>query len=133
MINIRKLAAVDMAWLGSRVIVAEYGLGIVMPLALGLLSLRAALLGSVVFGWEAVVGAWLIAIAINYIPLFIYSVLIARAGTVQAEGRPEIAHARRYGFQQGIILVPFFVVLLAVIQETKRKTPLDPPPSKGQS
>jgi hypothetical protein len=45
MINIRKLAAIDMAWLGTRVIVAEYTLGVILPLILGLLSIRSGLLG----------------------------------------------------------------------------------------
>jgi len=51
MISIRKLAAVDMAWLGVRVILAEYVLGVFLPLALGLLTIRAGLLGTAVIGW----------------------------------------------------------------------------------
>jgi hypothetical protein len=38
MIEIRKLAAVDMVWLGPRIVVGEYGLGVVGPLGLGVLS-----------------------------------------------------------------------------------------------
>ena len=72
-INIRKLAAVDMAWLGTRVIVAEYALGVILPLGLGLVSIRSGLLGSAPVGWETVLGFWLISIAANYIPLFIYA------------------------------------------------------------
>ncbi len=117
MINIRKLAAVDMAWLGARIIIVEYALGIILPFILGLLSIRAGLFGLNQSGWEAVLGIWLISIAANYVPLFIYSVLIARGGTVKEEGQSEIAHARRYGSQQVIILVPFMVVALAIIQE----------------
>ena len=37
-IEIRKLAAVDMAWLGRRLILTEYALGVILPLALGALS-----------------------------------------------------------------------------------------------
>jgi len=40
MINIRKMAAVDMVWLGTSVILAEYALGIILPLILGLLAIR---------------------------------------------------------------------------------------------
>jgi len=53
--------------------------------------------------------------------LFLYAVAIGRAGTVQEDGLPEFAHAGRYGLQQTIILVPLFVVLLALIQERKRQ------------
>jgi hypothetical protein len=63
-------------------------------------------------------GFWLVSIAANYIPLFIYAVLIAKGGTVKGEGQPELAHAKRYGIQQVIILVPFLVVILALLQES---------------
>ena len=121
MINIRKLVAVDMVWLGTRVIVAEYALGIVLPLILGLLSIRAGLYESAPSGWETASGSWLLSIAANYIPLFLYAVLIARGGTVKKEGQPELAHAKRYGVQQAIILVPFLVVILALLQERHRR------------
>jgi hypothetical protein len=69
------------------------------------------------FGWEVVLGVWPVTIAMNYIPLFIFALLIARAGTAREEGQPEIVHAKRYGVQQVIILVPFLVVALALMQE----------------
>lgn len=121
MISIRKLAAVDMAWLGARVILAEYALGIVLPLALGALSLRSGLSSEARVGWQVVMGVWLVGIAANYIPLFIYAVLIARAGTVKQEGSPELARARRYGLQQVVILVPLLVVVIALVQEGRRR------------
>ena len=105
MIKIRKLVAVDMAWLGARLILAEYALGIVLPLALGILSVRAGWFSAVRWGWGTILGLWLIGIAANYIPLFVYAVLIARAGTVKAEGQPE--------------LVPVLVVILAIAQESR--------------
>lgn len=124
-INIRKLAAVDMAWLGTRVIVAEYALGVVLPFGLGLVSIRSGLLGPALVGWETVLGFWLVSIAVNYIPLFIYAVVIARGETVNEEGQPELAHAKRYGVQQVIILIPFLVVILALIQEARRQQKTD--------
>ena len=119
MINIRKLAAVDMAWLGPRVILVEYALGIILPTVLGLLSLRAGWFGLVRSNWEGVTGLWLLGIAVNYVPLFIYAILIARGGTVKQEGQPELAHARRYGLQQVIIFVPLLVAMVALLQETR--------------
>jgi hypothetical protein len=41
MINIRKLAAADMVWLGTWIILVEYAFGIVLPFVLGLISIRA--------------------------------------------------------------------------------------------
>ena len=121
LIQIRKLAAVDMAWLGSRVIVVEYLAGIVLPLALGVLTLRSTLSSFTLFTWQTLLGIWLVTIAANYIPLFLYAVSIIRRGTVEAEGKPEIKNARRYGLQQVMILVPFLVVVVALIQEVRTK------------
>ena len=112
LIEIRKLAAVDMAWLGPRVVLAEYAMGIILPLALGLFTLRST---------QTLLGVWLVTIAVNYVPLFLYAVSIARLGSVETEGRPEIKHARRYGVQQVIILVPCLVALIAAMQEIQRR------------
>ena len=68
MINIRKLAAVDMALNGTRFIVAEFAIGIVFPLTLGLLSVRSGLLSPNPTNWQTFLGFWLASIAVNYAP-----------------------------------------------------------------
>jgi hypothetical protein len=121
MINIRKLAAVDMVWLGTRVIIAEYALGVILPLILGLISIRSGFFSPALSVWEAALGIWLVTIAANYIPLFIYAVLVKKNGTMEEEGQPELAHAKRYGIQQVVILIPFLVVILTLTQELRRQ------------
>lgn len=120
MINIRKLAAVDMVLNGTRFILAEFAIGIVLPLILGFVSLRAGLFGAVPIVRQIVLGLWLIGVAVNYIPLFIYAVIIARRGTATEEGQPELAHIKRYTVQQAMIFIPFFVAVLAILQESRR-------------
>ncbi|HUI88974.1 MAG TPA: hypothetical protein VLX61_09635 [Anaerolineales bacterium] len=115
MISIRKLAAVDMFHNGTRFILSEFALGIALPLVLGAWSIRAGLGSQSV--WETLVGAWLVGIAANYIPLLVYAVVIVKGGTVKEEGQPEMAHAKRYGMQQVMILVPLMVAVVALIQE----------------
>ena len=105
----------------SRVIVTEYALGVMLSLVVGIFSLRAGLGQQDLVNWQTILGTWLVTISPNYVPLLLYAVVIARAGTVQDEARPEFAHARRYGIQQAIILVPLFVVLLVLIQERRRR------------
>ncbi len=122
MVNIRKLAAVDMTLNGTRFIIAEFAIGIVLSLILGSLSIRAGLSGTIPVGWEIVIGFWIIGIALNYIPLFIYAVILARNGTVKEEGQPELAQVKRYSIQQVIILIPLFVAVLAIVQESRRST-----------
>jgi hypothetical protein len=122
LIEVRNLAAVDMVLHGTRVIVAEFAIGVLLPLALGLLSLRWGLDQWLDWSnWQVLLGIWLVTIAANYIPLFLYALSIARAGTAEQEGRPELANARRYGLQQAIILVPLLVVALALAQERGRR------------
>ncbi len=117
MINIRKLAAVDMARFGTRLIVAEYALGIILPVFLGLISIHAGLFGPAPSDSRTIIGIWLLGIAANYVPLFIYGMLIARGGTTKEEGLPEFAHAKKYGVQQIMILVPLMVVIVTLVQE----------------
>ena len=121
MIEIRKLAALELAWAGAPLIVAEYVVGVVVPLGLGLLSFRAALTAMpepVI--WQAVVGLWLLSIGANYVPLLVYAVAIARGGSAASEGRPEIARVARYRIQQLMLLAPLLVVIAAAGQELRR-------------
>lgn len=62
-------------------------------------------------------GIWLLAIAVNFIPVFVYFVVIVSARTVKEEGQPEIAHTKRYGVQRSIILVPFLVDFVTIVPE----------------
>ena len=107
-----------MALHGTRYVLAVFAIGIALPFILGWSSIRAGLLSGVRVGWEIALGFWLVSVAANYVPLFIYAVLIARGGTVEEEGQPEIADRKQYGLQEGITLVPFLVVVLAIIQES---------------
>lgn len=110
-IEIRKLAAVDMAWLGWRIIIPEYLFGILLPFALGFLSIHRG---------QILMGIWLVTIAINYIPLFIYAVNLKQTNSIEKEGKPEIVRAKKYGVQQIVILVPLLVVILALLQESRK-------------
>jgi hypothetical protein len=122
LIEVRKLAAVDMVWLGPKVVIAEYALGIVLPLALGLRSVWMEFAGAPRSSvWPLALGLWLITIAANYVPLFLHAVSLRRGNAVEREGRPELARARRYGVQQVMILVPFLVLVLAVFQLRTRR------------
>ena len=109
-----------MAWLGNRVILGEYAVGVILPTLFGLLTLQPGPKGLAASGWQLVLGLWLVAIGINYIPLLIYAILISRAGTATEEGKAELAYARQYGIQQVIILVPFLVPFLAILQESRK-------------
>src|SRR6516165_6243324 len=102
--EVRKLAALDMSWLCTRLVLAEYALGVVLPAALGTLSLgRGVARNAELHEWPVLGGVWLLTIAANYVPLFLYAVALARAGTFQEEAQAARPHIRRYGLQQALI------------------------------
>ena len=70
-IDLRKLAAIDIAFLGRRVIVAEFAGGAVLSAALGLF----VLFRQHSF-WQIVLGVYLICLGINYVPMFAHAVAI---------------------------------------------------------
>ena len=112
-LNVRKLVALDMTFLGTRVIVGEYALGVVLPAVIAVLSLRRGVF---------VLGVPLLWIALNYVPLFLHSVDLARRGTARQEVAAELADprkARSYSWRQLWILIPFAVVVFALMQRTR--------------
>src|ERR1035438_6175939 len=90
MINVRKLAAIDLHFLGPKVILAEFGLGVPIMLALGILSLRVGLLRTHAI-WQIVLGVYLLLLAVNYIPMLWCAIDIARRGTAAAELGDELS------------------------------------------
>ena len=112
-LNVRKLVALDMTFLGTRVIVGEYGAGVVLCGAIAVLSLqRGALLLGIPLLW----------IGLNYVPLFAHAIDLARRGTARQEVAAELADpskARSYSWRQLWILVPFAVIVFAVLQRRR--------------
>jgi len=116
-INVRKLVALDITLHGPRFIMIEFGAGTPAILAVG---------GFLAATGQPILGVYLLLTGINYIPLLVYAVLIARAGTARDEvdeGLSQDKHyVRKYSTQQLLIFVPFAVILLAAAQELRRST-----------
>lgn len=71
MISIRKLAAVEITFLGSRLVIAEFALGVAGPLGLGVLTLVRSQSSA-----GRLVGAYLMSLAVNCVPLLLHAVQI---------------------------------------------------------
>ncbi len=116
-LNVRRLAAVDMhgargtRW-RRRVILAEFALGTIGGVALGVWALT--------WGGAAgvVLGIWLLGLAANYLPLTAHVLALWPAGKLQAElaGADLRAELRHYTRAQVWVLVPFWVAGLALAQ-----------------
>jgi hypothetical protein len=122
MLNPRKLAAIDIVFLGSKFIIAEFGCGVVLCVALGIFVLfRAASL------MQLALGLYLISLGINYVPMLIYAIAITRGDTARAEVGDEINDKSRamakYRRQSMFLLVPLLVPVVALGQERRKTRP----------
>lgn len=105
MIDPRKLAAVDVAFLGSKVILTEFTIGILGPILLGILTLRKSHSGG-----GMIFGVYLLLIGINYIPMLIHAISVVKNGASRDEIAGELEDKRRmfrkYRKQSLYLLVP---------------------------
>jgi hypothetical protein len=111
-IDLRKLAAVDLAFLGPKVILIEFALGILGPLGFGVLTLiRSQSAGGVLFG------AYLVSLSLNYIPMLAYAISLSRRGHPEAEFADELGDRRqlfrKYRRQSLVLLVPIVPLIVA--------------------
>ena len=117
--NVRRLAAVDM-WgtKGSpkrrRIIRVEFWAGAIGCVALGVISLATT------NGWGLLLGAWLVGVGINYVPLVISAESLSEPGALEREldGTDISRELRRAGAQQLWIAVPLAVAVAALTQRT---------------
>ena len=123
-LQVRKLAAIDLALHGPRFILIEFGLGVAGCALIGALSLWSAIrLPARGISWQFILGVALLWIALNYVPLLLHTIDLAKRGSARQEaafelGRPELV--RRYGLLQLWILVPLAVVVFAIAQRGTR-------------
>jgi hypothetical protein len=119
-INIRKLAALDIVFHGSRLILVEFAVGVFLPLTLGLVSLVRSHAR-----WQTVVGTYLVLLAFNYVPLAVYAIIMVRKRSAREEVIDEVAHrehiASKYMPQSLLLLVPLLVPLAALAQELRSR------------
>jgi len=114
-IDIRTLAAVDVVFIGPRLILAEFLIGVFGPLGLGVLTLvRTHSIAGTVFG------AYLLLLGANYVPLLLHAISLVRSGTAHQEIANEQSDKhrmfRKYRRQSLLLLVPLVVPILAIIQ-----------------
>ena len=115
-INIRKLAAIDIAFLGYKLIFLEYAGGVFLSVALGLFVLFRAH-----SFWQVVLGVYLICLGINYVPLLVYALRIGSKQSAHAELADELTERRRamskFRRQSLLLLVPLLMPILTFTQE----------------
>lgn len=112
--DFRKLAAIDIVFLGYKLVFAEYAFGVLFSIALGIFVLFR---GHSV--WQVMLGTYLICLGINYVPMLAYTVSIGSKQNAQAELADELTEKRkamsRYRRLSVLLLVPLLVPVLVFI------------------
>jgi hypothetical protein len=126
-INVRKLAALDIVFHGPKFILIEFALGVIGCAALGLFSMYFGLFhGPNHSLFAVIIGCVLLWIALNYVPLLIYAISIVRYKSAQQEVAYELEHrdkyAGKYLRQSTLLLIPLAVPALAFYQEMQKRS-----------
>jgi len=111
-ISPRKLAAIDVVFLGPTFIIIEFAGGVLLCAALGIFVLLRS--HSVM---TLALGLYLISLGINYVPMLIYVVAITKNDSALAEIGDELDDKHRamakYRRQSVLLLVPLLVPIIA--------------------
>jgi hypothetical protein len=117
--NPRKLAAIDIFFLGPKVIIAEFAAGVLLSSALGAFVLYRGQ-----SAWQSILGLYLISLGVNYVPMLVYAVAIARWHSAEAELGEELIDKRRamakYRRQSLLLLIPLLAPILALLRAFRR-------------
>lgn len=123
-INIRKLAALDIVFHGPKFILVEMAFG-VFGAALGFAIAAPGFFAGHFSLNQILVSSYVLFIALNYVPLLLHAISIARRKSAQEEVAFELAHkeryARKYTGQSFLVLLPLIVPILAIWQEWKKQ------------
>src|SRR6516164_9511003 len=123
-VDVRKLAAIDLHFLGPKVIVTEFALGVAGPIGLGLLTLRSA--GRHGWPWGLTTfGAYLASLGLNYVPLLLHAVDLVRSRSVPTEIADALSNRSaafgKYRRQSLYLLVPLVVPIAAIAQRREAR------------
>ena len=119
MFNARKLAAIDLIFLGPKVIITEFSAGVFLSAVLGIFVLVRGHHSHA----QIVLGLYLISLGINYVPMLNHAIRISRAKSARAELGNELDDKRvamaKYRRQSLWLLLPMIVPLMALAQSRK--------------
>jgi hypothetical protein len=123
-INMRTLAAIDIVFLGRKLILGEYAAGVFFSAALGIFVLFRGH-----SFWQIVLGIYLICLAINYVPMLLYALAISTQQNARLEMADELTEKRKamskYRRQSLLLLVPLFTPALEITQSLVRSRKAD--------
>jgi hypothetical protein len=113
LISIRKLAILDMAVHNRLLILAEFSAGSLIGILVG-----GYVLSRASNGYELLIGLGLLGIGLNYVPLALYGILNDPKHSLDPE-LLSLDSKRRYTAQSLFLVVPFFIIAIALLQKIR--------------
>jgi hypothetical protein len=115
-INPRKLTAIDIVFLGSKVVITEFAVAVLLcPAFAVFVLLRGHSL------WQLALGLYFISLGINYVPMLFYAVAIGGRDAAREEMGVELADKHgamaKYRRQSLFLLIPLIVPAVALIRK----------------
>jgi hypothetical protein len=124
-LNPRKLAAIDLVFLGPKIIISEFAFAVLFSPALGVF----VLLRGNRTPTQIALGCYLISLGLNYFPMLVYAVAINAMKSARTELGNELedkrAAMRKYRRQSIWLLMPLIVPIVALTQARKSVTTID--------
>jgi hypothetical protein len=115
-IDLRKLAAIDVAFLGPKFVLAEYAVGVIFSITLGIF----VLLRSQSY-WQVVLGIYFLGLGANYIPMLCWAISIKDRQSARSELGSELTDKGRamakYRKQSLVLLIPLFSLVLTFTRQ----------------
>ncbi|GCF10992.1 hypothetical protein [Dictyobacter arantiisoli] len=126
-INIRKLAALDLVFHGSRLVLAEFAIAVIVCGSIGIFNLFAFFRNPNHSLFTLIIGLILCWIGLNYVPLLLYAISIVRGKSAQQEVAFELEHkeiyARKYTLQSmWLLLLTLVIPILSLMQERQKRS-----------
>lgn len=119
MLDLRKLAAIDIAFLGPRFVIAEYACGAFLSVALG-----AFILFRSQSHWQVALGVYFLFLRINYAPMLRWAIEIRTKENTRAALGRELTDKRqamsKYRRQSVVLFLPLLPLAL-IVRELRRR------------
>jgi hypothetical protein len=128
-ISIKKLVALDIITHGHWIILAEFAFGVFVSGAIGIFSLFNFFSNANSAPLVGIIGVILLWIALNYVPMLLYTISIMRHKSVLKEVTRGLEngdiHTRKYALQSAFLILPLLVPILAICQEVQKRFHFD--------
>jgi hypothetical protein len=118
MIDLRKIALLDVALQGPLVVRAEFACGVFVSVGLGFFVLAHAMAS-----WQLAVGAYFLSLGVNYIPMLLWACSIRDSASAWGELGPPWHYRgkimRRHKRQALILFIPLIPLGLAMVNRNR--------------